>query len=306
MTDATTRLAAIASPAESFAWGKVIDTAGDLAVNVAVAVLILSVTVWLAGWANRVVRAALGRVHPRRGAADVTLQTFAGSMARNLILVVGLVAVLQQLGVRTTSIIAVLGAASLAVGLALQGALSNVAAGVMILLFRPYRVGDIIETGGRIGRVEALDLFVTELATLDNLKVVIPNSKVFGDVVVNHTHHDRRRADVSLRLPASVDAPALMDRLRQRLRDDPRVLDDPPPILELTGVGEAWAELTVRPWTDRENYGRLKADVLLWAKLLENDLQAALPSTAEEEGHRPREEQRPRPALASASVTSSG
>jgi len=298
MTDATNRLAAIAAPAETFAWSKFIDTAGDLAINLAVAAAILAVTIWLAGWANRVMRAALGRVHPRRGAADVTLQTFAGSMARNLVLVVGLVAVLQQLGVRTTSIIAVLGAASLAIGLALQGALSNVAAGVMILLFRPYRVGDIIETGGKVGRVEALDLFVTELATLDNLKVVIPNSKVFGDVVVNHTHHDRRRADVSLRLPANVEAAALIDRLRQRLNEDPRVLKEPAPILELTGVGEAWAELTVRPWTDRENYGRVKADVLLWAKLLEKDLQAALPATADVEGERPREEQRPRPALA--------
>lgn len=132
----------------------------------------------------------------------MTLQTFAGSMARSLVLVVGLVAVLQQLGVRTTSIISVLGAPSLAIGLALQGALSHVAAAVMILLLRPYRVGDITETGGRVGRVEALDLFVTDLETLDNLKVVIPNSKVFADVVMNHTHHDRRRADVSLRLPA--------------------------------------------------------------------------------------------------------
>lgn len=298
MQDATNRLTAIASPAETFAWTKLIDTAGDLAVNLAAAVAILAVTFWLAGWANRFVRAALGRVHPRRGAPDVTLQTFAGSMARNLVLVVGLVAVLQQLGVRTTSIIAVLGAASLAIGLALQGALSNVAAGVMILLFRPYRVGDIIETAGRVGRVEALDLFVTELATLDNLKVVIPNSKVFGDVVVNHTHHDRRRADVSVRLPATVDAAAVMNRLRQRLGEDPRVLKDPAPILELTGVGEAWAELTVRPWTERENYGRLKADVLFWTKLLEKDLQSPLPATAEVEGDRPREEQRPRPALA--------
>lgn len=115
---------------------------------------------------------------------------------------------------------------------------------------------------------------------------------------MNHTHHDRRRADVSLRRPATVDAAAVMDRLRQRLREDGRVLNDPAPILELTGVGEAWAELTVRPWTDRENYGRLKADVLLWVKLLEQDLHAALPASADIEGDRPREEQRPRPALA--------
>lgn len=123
--------------AQSFAWTKLIDTAGDLAVNLSVAAAILLLTVWAAGWANRFARAALARVHPRHGAPDVTLQGFGGSMARNVVLIVGLIAVLQQLGVRTTSIIAVLGAASLAVGLALQGALSNVAAGVMILMFRP-------------------------------------------------------------------------------------------------------------------------------------------------------------------------
>lgn len=293
MIDVSPEPGAAATPAEAFAWTKLIDAAGDLALNLSVAALILFVTLWLARWANRFVRAGLGRIHPRRGAADVTLQTFAGSMARNLVLVIGLVAVLQQLGVRTTSIIAVLGAASLAVGLALQGALTNVAAGVMILLFRPYRVGDIIETGGRVGRVEELDLFTTELATMDNLKIIIPNGKVFGDVIVNHSHHQQRRADVSLRLPASVDAEAIRDRLGQRLIEDPRVLRDPPPLLEFTGLGEAWVELTVRPWTERKHQGRLKADVLRWAKLLEMDLNAALSATPPVAGEIPREEQQP-------------
>jgi small conductance mechanosensitive channel len=146
----------------------------------------------------------MGRLHGRR-APDLTLQTFVSSMVRYVILAIGFVAMLQQLGVKTTSIVAVLGAASLAVGLALQGALSNVAAGVMILLFRPYRVGDIIETGGKKGTVKALDLVITELATADNLKIVIPNNKVFGDVIVNHSHHGQRRVDVTFRVPAAAD-----------------------------------------------------------------------------------------------------
>jgi small conductance mechanosensitive channel len=170
----------------------------------------------------------------------------------------------------------VLGAASLAVGLALQGALTNVAAGVMILLFRPYRVGDVIETGGRTGRVDALDLFVTEMSTPDNLKVVIPNGKVFGDVIVNHSVHETRRADVTARLPLSADAPKLIERLRRGLAADPRVLSDPPPVVELTALTEGAVELAVRPWVRREDYGRVKADVLAWTRRLETDPNAPL------------------------------
>ncbi|MFY8210232.1 MAG: mechanosensitive ion channel family protein, partial [Caulobacter sp.] len=136
-----------------------IDWLGKLAVNLVVAALILAVTFWAAGWAARFMRRTLTRVH--RNNPDPTLESFAASLARYAIVAVGLVAVLQQLGVQATSIIAVLGAASLAIGLALQGALSNVAAGVMILLFRPYKVGDFIETATRQGTVKSLDLLFT-------------------------------------------------------------------------------------------------------------------------------------------------
>jgi small conductance mechanosensitive channel len=207
----------------------------------------------------------------------VTLLSFVASMSRNVVLIIGLVAVLQQLGVKTTSIIAVLGAASLAVGLALQGALSNVAAGVMILLLRPYRVGDIIESAGRTGHVRALDLFVTELSTPDNLKIVIPNGKLFGDVIVNHTYHARRRADVVLRLPLAADVRKIMERLRLRLEADPRVDKTPPPIVELTGAAEAWVELAARPWVHRENLAAMKSDLIFCARLLEADPDADLP-----------------------------
>jgi small conductance mechanosensitive channel len=261
----------------SFAWSKLIDAGGDLAINLAIAGLTLAATIWASRWAGRLARGALSRVQARRGDADVTLLSFAASMARNVVLVIGLIAVLQQLGVKTTSIIAVLGAASLAVGLALQGALSNVAAGVMILLLRPYRIGDVIESAGRTGRVEALDLFVTELATPDNLKVVIPNGKLFGDVIVNHTFHKRRRADVVFKLPLAADVRKIIARLEQRLAEDPRVDKTPAPAVEVTGAAEVWVELAVRPWTSREHYAAVKSDVILSARLLEMDSDAELP-----------------------------
>jgi small conductance mechanosensitive channel len=236
-----------------------------------IALVILLASVWLSGWTQKLVRSALGRLRTRHGPPDPTFQIFVAALARNAVLLLGIIAVLQQLGVKTTSIIAAISAASLAVGLAMQGTLSNVAAGVMIFLFRPYRVGDVIETGGRTGRVVSLDLFLTELATLDNLKVVVPNSKVFGDVIVDHSAHSKRRADVSFHVPKLADPRAIMDQLRRRLDADRRVLKDPAPMVELTQVTEAFMEITVRPWVLGEDHGQVKADILLWGRLLASD-----------------------------------
>lgn len=255
---------------------KFASAAGDLAVNLVVAVVILTVTLWAAGWASRLVRRLIARV-ARHEAPDVTLQSFAGSLARYLVIIVGLVAVLQQLGVQATSILAVLGAASLAVGLALQGTLSNVAAGVMLLLFRPYRVGDVVEIAGRVGTVRALDLFVTELATPDNVKVVLPNGKVFGDVIVNTSFHDRRRVDAVFRAPFKQDISALMAGVKGRAEANPLVLKDPAPTVEVVGMSEAFVEAVVHAWVERADYGAVKADLLLAARLLAEGDGADLP-----------------------------
>ena len=246
---------------------KFTDAAGDLAVNLVVGTIILVLTLWASAWLSRVTRNALGRL-PGRHAPDLTLQTFVASLVRYVILVIGFVAVLQQLGVKTTSIVAVLGAASLAIGLALQGALSNVAAGVMILLFRPYRVGDVIETGGRKGTVRALDLVITELATADNLKIVIPNNKVFGDVIVNHSHHESRRVDVTFRVLTSADLAAIMAGIQARAVANPLVLQAPAPSTSVAALGESWVVVEVQAWTRRQDHGTVQADLLLAAKLL--------------------------------------
>jgi small conductance mechanosensitive channel len=181
-------------------WRKLIDGAETFAVNAVVAAVILVLTFWIARWASHLVRRALGRFSRTR--EDRTLQGFGASLARWAVVIVGLIAVLTRLGVETTSVIAVLGAASLAVGLALQGTLANVAAGVMLLLFRPYRVGDLVEIAGKQGVVQHLDLFTTELATLDNVQLTAPNGKIFGDFILNFSAHPTRpdRRDLSRRL----------------------------------------------------------------------------------------------------------
>lgn len=271
--------------ARAVVWDKLVDNGSDLAVNLLIAIVIIAATVWVARWVGRLTERALGGFHHRH--EDPTLRIFAASLARNAVFIIGGIAVLQQLGVKTTSIIAAVGAASLAIGLAMQGALSNVAAGVMILLFRPYRVGDIIESAGKTGQVRALDLFVTELATLDNLKIVIPNGKVFADVIVNHSFHPKRRADVVFRVPLTADVPAMVARLRERLKTNSLVLDEPPPLIELTGMSEAFVELAVRPWAASADYGPVKADMLLCARLLEADPGCALPAISKAVGEAP-------------------
>ncbi len=257
---------------------KAVDTFGDLSVNLVVAALILTVTVWLSRWISKGVRAALGRIHHDN--PDTTLQAFGASVARYVVIVVGLVAVLQQLGVQTTSILAVLGAASLAVGLALQGALSNVAAGVMILLFRPYRIGDLVEIGTRKGTVRNLDLFLTELATPDNLRVVVPNSKAFGDVIINYSTHSRRRVEAVMKLPFDSDIVAIMAGLKARIADDPRARKDPPATVDMTDVTHESYQITARCWVAREDEPFVKAELMLSGRLLATDVKAVLPPYA--------------------------
>lgn len=260
---------------ESFL-GRLGDVGGRLAVNLIAAALILALAVWMSGWASGFVQRAIGRLHPRRLTPDPTLQTFVGSVVRFGILAIGLVAVLQQLGVQATSILAVLTAASLAIGLALQGALSNIAAGVMILIFRPYRVGDFIESAGRQGTVKALDLLVTELATADNVKVVIPNGKVFGDVILNYSTHRRRRVDVIFKVPLKADIVAVLQQLRERVDADPRVRKDPPPLIEMMDLTEAYSQAAIRVWVARDDVSAVRTDLMLSAHLLAEDPRADL------------------------------
>jgi small conductance mechanosensitive channel len=268
-----------------------LDWLGGAAVSLVSAVLILVVTVWIAGWLSGVVRRSVGRVH--RNNPDTTLQSFSASLTRYAIIAVGLVAVLQQLGVQATSIIAVLGAASLAIGLALQGALSNVAAGVMILLFRPYKVGDLIETSTppRQGVVKSLDLLFTEIATPDNVKVMIPNSKVFGDVIANYSAHRTRRVDVLFKVPLKVDLVAVLRRLRERAEADPRVRKDPPVQIEVTDLTEVFAQAAIRVWAAREDVAGVRTDLMLSAHLLSED------PTAELAPPRPSKAPDPSPAM---------
>jgi small conductance mechanosensitive channel len=246
-------------------WQQLIDSLAHLAVNLFLAAAIFALTLWAAKWASGVATSAAARIHRRQG-PDPTLQNFIGSMVRYAVMIVGMIAVLQQLGVQTTSVIAVLGAASLAIGLALQGGLSNVAAGVMILLLRPYRIGDRVEITGRVGRVKGLDLFVTRVTDLDNRLVFIPNAKAFGEVIVNYSMHENIRIVMDFGIDYDDDVDLALGLLLQCAKEDRRIVSDPAPWAKMTALNDSTVTVTLRAWTDPAGYIDTRFDLMKTVK----------------------------------------
>lgn len=237
------------------------DLAGDLAVNLTIALLIAVATVFAARWAARATRRILSRIHGFRH--DQTLLNFIIQVVRVVVYAVGLVAVLQRLGVQTTSIIAVLGAASIAIGLALQGTLSNVAAGVLLLVLRPYKVGDIISIGdGATGSVQRLDLFVTQLLNADNHKIVVPNSRVLGEIITNLSGQGVRRVELKFGVGYGDDPRRARDVLTEAARAHPHVLDDPAVWAGVTGLLDSAVEISLHAWVRSDHWWQTRADLL--------------------------------------------
>jgi small conductance mechanosensitive channel len=243
---------------------KLTDMAGDFAVNLSIAVLILIVTVFASRWASRGTRRALSRVRGFRH--DPTVLSFAVQVVRVVVLIIGFIAVLQRLGVQTTSIIAVLGAASLAVGLALQGTLSNVAAGVMLLVLRPYRVGEVIDLGGVAGTVTRLDLFTTQMSNANNHKIVVPNSKVLSEVVINLTGQKTRRIEINFTVGYGEDLGAARAVLAGVAGAHDKVLGDPAPWTGVTGLLDSAVQITLHAWVKVDDWWQTQADLMQGGK----------------------------------------
>ncbi len=238
---------------------KLTDMAGDFAVNLLIAALILIATVVAAKWVSGVVRRGLSRVRGFRN--DPTVLSFATQVARVIVYVIGFIAVLQRLGVQTTSIIAVLGAASLAVGLALQGTLSNVAAGVVLLVLRPYRVGDVIDIGGVSGTVQRLDLFVTQMSNADNHKIVVPNGKVLGDVIINLTGQKTRRIEILFSVGYSANLKQARSVIAAVAEAHDKVLDDPEPWAGVTDLLDSSVQVTLHAWVMVDDWWQVRSDL---------------------------------------------
>ena len=220
------------------------------ATNVLLALLILIVGFWFAGRVGAVVR-GIGKQHEN---LDNTLFNFLGSLARYIILAFVIIAVLNRFGVETTSIVALLGAAGLAVGLALQGAMSNLAAGVMLMIFRPYKVGDFIDAAGNFGNVEEISLFTTVLRTFDHQQIIIPNGKIWGEQIVNHSHHPIRGVELTFGVSYDTDIDKARDVITKVFKDHPQILDDPEPVVVVSTLNDSSVDFAVRPFVKGEHW----------------------------------------------------
>lgn len=218
--------------------------------NLLLALLILIVGFWIAGRVGKLVT-GIGAKYDQ---LDDTLFKFLGSLARYIILAFVIIAVLNRFGVETTSIIALLGAAGLAVGLALQGALSNLAAGVMLMLFRPYKVGDFIDAAGRFGNVSEIGLFTTILTTFDNQHIIVPNSQIWGEQIVNHSHHPVRGVDMTFGISYDSDIDTARKAISDVFADHPHILDDPAPFIEVSTLNNSSVDFITRPFVNGEHY----------------------------------------------------
>jgi len=218
--------------------------------NILLAIVILLIGLWFAGK----VKSLITKLSKKHGKLDDTLFRFLGSVARYIILAFVLIAVLNRFGVQTASIIALLGAAGLAVGLALQGAMSNLAAGVMLLLFRPYKVGDFIEAADRFGNVTEIDLFTTILQTFDNQQIIIPNSQIWGAQIINHSHHAIRGVDMHFGVAYGESTDEARRVIEEVLTNHAHVLNDPAPFIEVETLNDSSVDFLVRPFCEGAHY----------------------------------------------------
>ena len=229
-----------------------------------VAALLLLILGWiLAGWAKRLVEANLMRIN----GADSTVAKFLGTVARYVVLIVVVIAVLGQFGVQTASILAVLGTLGLGIGLALQGTLSNIAAGIMLLFLRPFRVGDYIEAGGQGGTVQEIGLFNTELKTANGIYVTVPNGQIASDAIVNYSRHATRRLDIVVGIGYDDDIEKASKALLDLLTGDKRVHAEPAPEVMVAALADSSVNLNMRCWTSTADYWSLLFDLNKTAKL---------------------------------------
>ena len=223
----------------------------EYGVDIAGAIVLLVVGWTVAGWIRRVIRRTLDSVP----VLDETLKPFIANLVRYAVLIFVLIAVLNQFGVQTTSIIAVLAATGLAIGLALQGMLANVASGVMLLFLRPFNVGEYVEAGGIAGTVAEIGLFNTEIKSSAGPGLVVPNSKIWDGPITNFSRNPTRRFDIAVGIGYDDDIDGAMALLKGLLTGDDRVLDDPEPLVVVQELGDSAVIINLRAWTRSGEYG---------------------------------------------------
>lgn len=247
-------------PDMGFDWVELIEllktTGVDLAINIVTALVIFFVGKWVANLIARAIRTLM-----QKQQVDKTLETFVSNLIRMVLMVFVVIAAISAVGIQTTSLIAVLGAAGLAVGLALQGSLSNFAAGVLIVLFRPYKVGDFIEGGGVSGTVVSVQILQTILKTGDNKEVIVPNSQIMGSIITNYSANDTRRVDMVVGVSYDDDLDKVRKTIEELVAADDRILDDPACTIAVSELADSSVNFVVRPWVKTPDYWGVMFDL---------------------------------------------
>ena len=240
-------------------------TAG--AINLVIALVIFLVGKWLAKRVQNTLEKLL-----RKREVDDVLVDFLGTIASTLIIIIAVIAAVDQMGIPATSFLAVIGAAGLAIGLALKDSLSNFASGVMLVLFRPFSKGDMVDAGGILGTVDEIHLVSTVLTTPDNKQIIVPNALMYSSAITNYSAKDTRRVDMAIGVGYGDDLKVAAGVLKKVCEDHPKVLSEPATKIFINNLGDSSVDFVVRPWVKSEDYWDVLAAVLETAKV---ELEAA-------------------------------
>tara|TARA_R110002073_G_scaffold14926_5_gene59950 strand:- start:2425 stop:3276 length:852 start_codon:yes stop_codon:yes gene_type:complete len=250
---------------------KYADTAIELTIAYAPKFALALITLVIGLWIINRVTAGLGKALSK-GGIEATLQKFLSNLMGVVMKGLLLISVAAMIGIETTSFIAVLGAAGLAIGLALQGSLANFAGGVLILMFRPYKVGDFIETNGHMGSVQSIEIFNTIMTTGDNKTIIIPNGSVSNNPITNFSKQATRRVDIVFGISYDDDLRVGKEVLTKLIQADERIHSDPAPLVVISSLGDSCVNITTRSWVDSANYWGVYFDLMENGKL---ELEAA-------------------------------
>jgi small conductance mechanosensitive channel len=247
-------------PNLGISWDEVVTFLKTSALDFGIALITAIVIFYVGRLVVKMITRGMRKVMDARE-VDKTLVTFVSNLVNMILMVVVVIAAVGALGVQTTSFIAILGAAGLAVGLALQGSLSNFASGVLIIIFRPYKVGDWIEGAGISGGVEEVQILTTVLKTGDNKQIIVPNSQIMGGIITNYSANDTRRVDMVVGVSYEDDLDKVRKTIEELIAADDRILDEPAPTIAVSELADSSVNFVVRPWVKTADYWGVMFDL---------------------------------------------
>ncbi|MEA5486629.1 mechanosensitive ion channel family protein [Pseudanabaena sp. CCNP1317] len=253
-------------------YNTIVHAAEQYGIPTVKALLIFLAAIIISSWASRTIRKALLRTK-----FDITLSKFLANAARWGILIFALLAILSVFGIQTASFAVVIGAMGLAIGLAFQGTLSNFASGIMLLVFRPFKVGDVVNAAGVFGKVDEIELFFTTIDTLDNRRLIVPNTKLFGDTIENFTYHTKRRADINVGVAYGADIDETRRALERAVQRVEKRLKDDDHMVWLDSFGDSAINWQVRVWVPTADWAPARQEVIQRIKESLDDAKITIP-----------------------------